>query len=68
MSDLISRQAAIDAIREDADWCEQEGEGWQTERRDRDTWILEGLPSAQSERKTFSEMVHLHDAKDGGGA
>lgn len=73
MSDLISRQAAVDLIMEtDPWWCEGMTRA-----------IFEGikaLPSAQPEpsqcwgcncpkmQKTFSEMVHLHDAEDGGGA
>lgn len=47
MDDMIYRQAAIDEIREDADWLESQGSDWQTERKERDFQILAGLPSAQ---------------------
>lgn len=49
-TDLISRQAAIDAIHEDADWLAAQGSDWQTERMERDKSILKSLPSAQPER------------------
>lgn len=49
MDDLISRQAAIDAIHEDADWLASQGSDWQTERMERDRSILRSLPSAQPE-------------------
>jgi rubrerythrin len=49
--DCISRQAAIDAIHEDADWLAAQGSDWQTERMERDKSILQSLPSAQPERK-----------------
>lgn len=48
MDDLISRQAAIDAIHEDADWLAAQGSDWQMERMERDKSILRSLPSAQS--------------------
>ena len=51
VKDTISRQAAIDAIHEDADWLESQGSDWQVERKERDLQILVGLPSAQPERK-----------------
>lgn len=47
MPDLISRQEAIDAIQEDADWLASEGSDWQVERMERDKSILRSLPSAQ---------------------
>ena len=50
MDDLISRQAAIEAIHEDADWLAAQGSDWQTERMERDKSILKSLPSAQPER------------------
>ena len=50
MSDLISRQAAIDAIHEDAGWLAAQGSDWQTERMERDKSILKSLPSAQPEK------------------
>ena len=49
MADLIDRQAAIDAIHEDADWLAAQGSDWQTERMERDKSILQSLPSAQPE-------------------
>lgn len=49
MTDLISRQAAIDAIHEDADWLAAQGSDWQVERMERDKSILKSLPSAQPE-------------------
>ena len=49
-TDLISRQAAIDAIHEDADWLAAQGSDWQTERMERDKSILKSLPSAQPEK------------------
>ncbi len=70
--DSISRQDAIDAASEGC----FELRGIFQEIRDR---IMQ-LPSAEPEpsqcwrcncpkiQKTFSEMVHLHDAEDGGGA
>ena len=45
--DLISRQDAIDAIHEDADWLAAQGSDWQVERMERDKSILKSLPSAQ---------------------
>lgn len=47
MADLIDRQAAIDAIQEDADWLAAQGSDWQVERMERDKSILQSLPSAQ---------------------
>jgi hypothetical protein len=47
MSDLIERQAAIDAIHEDADWLASQGSDWQVERMERDKSILRSLPSVQ---------------------
>ena len=49
-SDAISRQAAIDAIHEDADWLAAQGSDWQVERMERDKSILKSLPSAQPEQ------------------
>lgn len=46
-SDLISRQEAIDAIHEDADWLAAQGSDWQVERMERDKSILMSLPSAE---------------------
>lgn len=48
--DLISRQAAIDEIHEDADWLASQGSDWQMERMERDKSILMSLPSVQPER------------------
>lgn len=50
-SDAISRQAAIEAIHEDADWLAAQGSDWQVERMERDKSILKSLPSAEPERK-----------------
>lgn len=47
MNDYISRQAAIDAIHEDADWLAEQGSDWQVERMERDKSILKSLPSAE---------------------
>jgi hypothetical protein len=47
MSNLIDRQAAIDAIYEDANWLAAQGSDWQVERMERDKSILKSLPSAQ---------------------
>lgn len=51
--DLISRQAAIDAICKDGTRIERQGRYSMTmvERKQRDVDILENLPSAQTERK-----------------
>ena len=52
MSDLISRQAAIDAFMtmtsdgDKADWCK---------------WVLKQLPSAQPERKAGKWIKHISD-------
>lgn len=46
-ADCISRQAAIDAIHEDADWLASQGSDWQVARMERDKSILRSLPSAQ---------------------
>ena len=50
-TDAISRQAAIEAIHEDADWLAAQGSDWQVERMERDKSILKSLPSAEPERK-----------------
>ena len=50
MGDLISRQAAIEAIHEDADWLAAQGSDWQVERMERDKSILKSLPSAEPEQ------------------
>ena len=50
--DTIYRQAAIEAIHEDADWLAAQGSDWQIERMERDKSILKALPSAEPERKT----------------
>jgi hypothetical protein len=50
MQDLISRQAAIEAIHEDADWLAAQGSDWQVERMERDKSILKSLPSAEPEQ------------------
>ena len=50
-TDTISRQQAIEAIHEDADWLASQGSDWQVERMERDKSILMSLPSAQSERQ-----------------
>jgi hypothetical protein len=47
MSDLIDRQAAIDAIYEDANWLAAQGSDWQVERMERDKSILKSLPAVQ---------------------
>lgn len=60
MADLIDRQAAIEAIHEDADWLAAQGSDWQVERMERDKSILKSLPSAQAERKTGR---WIHDGK-----
>ena len=60
MSDLISREAAIDAIHEDADWLASQGSDWQVERMERDKSILRSLPSVQSER-TMEEFMYGQD-------
>lgn len=74
-SDLINRQDAIDAV---VLWTVEDRPDavMPTDLIDR----LKQLPSAEPEpsqcwrcncpkmQKTFSEMVHLHDAEDGGGA
>lgn len=57
MSNLIYRQAAIDAIHEDADWLAAQGSDWQVERMERDKSILKSLPSAQP------EIVRCKDCK-----
>lgn len=51
MNDLINRQEAINALKEDADWLSSQGSDWQTERLERDVNILQELPSAKPERK-----------------
>ena len=48
--DLIDRQAAIEAIHEDADWLAAQGSDWQVERMERDKSILKSLPSAEPEQ------------------
>ena len=58
MIDLISRQAAIDAIHEDADWLAAQGSDWQMERMERDKSILKSLPSAQT------EIIRCKDCKN----
>jgi len=50
MDDTISRQAAIDAIHEDADWLAAQGSDWQVERMERDKSILKSLPTVQPKR------------------
>ena len=55
--DLISRQAAIEAIHEDADWLAAQGSDWQVERMERDKSILKSLPSVQPE--TCEGCKHL---------
>jgi len=47
VNDCISRQDAIDAIHEDADWLAAQGSDWQVERMERDKSILMSLPSAE---------------------
>ena len=56
MSDLISREAAIYAIHEDADWLAAQGSDWQVERMERDKSILKSLPSAERE---IAENLYL---------
>ena len=56
-SDTISRQAAIEAIHEDADWLAAQGSDWQVERMERDKSILKSLPSAEP------EIIHCKDCK-----
>ena len=48
--DTIYRQAAIEAIHEDADWLAAQGSDWQVERMERDKSILKSLPSAEPEQ------------------
>lgn len=48
-NDTISRQQAINAIHEDADWLASQGSDWQVERMERDKSILCSLPSTQPE-------------------
>jgi hypothetical protein len=62
--DCISRQAAIDAIHEDADWLAAQGSDWQTERMERDKSILQSLPSAQPERKK-GEWIPVTNGRGG---
>lgn len=57
-SDCISRQSAIDAIHEDADWLASQGSDWQVERMERDKSILRSLPSAEPERKRGEWIDH----------
>ena len=57
MDDLISRQAAIEAIHEDADWLAAQGSDWQVERMERDKSILKSLPSTEPERKKGKWIV-----------
>ena len=59
MDDLISRQAAIDAIHEDADWLAAQGSDWQTERMERDKSILKSLPSAEPEQRYTEEELRV---------
>ena len=56
-SDCISRQKAIDAIHEDADWLAAQGNDWQVERMERDKSILMSLPSAEP------EIIHCKNCK-----
>ena len=61
MNDLIYRQEAIDALKEDCDWLTSQGSDWQNERMERDINILQALPSAQPERKEGRWVVDPHD-------
>ena len=45
-NDLINRQEAINALKEDAEWLSSQGSAWQTERMERDINILQELPVA----------------------
>lgn len=56
--DLISRQAAIDAIHEDADWLAAQGSDWQVERMERDKSILKSLPSVEPEIVRCKDCKH----------
>ena len=56
-TDAISRQAAIEAIHEDADWLAAQGSDWQVERMERDKSILKSLPSTEPERKKGKWIV-----------
>ena len=47
---LIDRQAAIDAIHEDAEWLAAQGSDWQVARMERDKSILKSLPTVQPKR------------------
>ena len=58
-TDTISRQAAIDAIHEDADWLAAQGSDWQVERMERDKSILKSLPTVQPTQ----EIIHCRDCK-----
>ena len=69
MDDLISRQAAIAEIHEDADWLAAQGSDWQTERMERDKSILMSLPSVEpdtncSEIPNNSDTISRQQAID----
>ena len=64
MSDLISRQAAIDALGEEPPiWYDGEDEIAERDQWKRDVSAIKALPSAQPERKTgkwiFSDTDYL---------
>lgn len=66
-SDTISRQAAIDAIYEDANWLAAQGSDWQVERMERDKSILKSLPSAEPDIIRCEDCKHYirHDKRCG---
>ena len=63
MDDTISRQAAIDAIHEDADWLAAQGSDWQVERMERDKSILKSLPTVQPKHGKWIERNPLNSDK-----
>lgn len=63
VKDLISRQAAIDAIHEDADWLASQGSDWQVERMERDKSILMSLPSAEPKTPSNGSITSMKPKK-----
>lgn len=66
MSDLISRQAAIDAICEDSTWLERQGctEITMVERKQRDVDIIENLPTVQPNHNADVSKMEIIRCKD----
>ena len=62
--DAISRQAAIDAIHEDADWLAAQGSDWQVERMERDKSILKSLPTVQPKHNAEVSKMEIVRCKD----